>query len=330
MASAGYVAVHEAGTPSAALDTLERLDAAGRLPIRVYAMLSGRDPAQLADWTERGPLTRDGDDDPRLIVRAVKAYYDGSLGVRGARLVEDYSDRPGHRGVSGAGYGFNQDSIGQIVRAGFQAAIHAIGDAGSRETLDFIEGVYAEMPQARSQRHRIEHAQVVHPDDFPRFAALGIIASMEPPHAVEDMPWAEERLGPERILGAYAWRTLLELGVPLTFNSDNPGSDHDPFYGLHSAITRRSPALAPPGGWYPEQAVTPEEAVRAYTSGAAFASFLEDQTGVLAPGRWADITVMDVDPLRVGMGEVPEQILDGRVLLTVVGGEVAFEALPSG
>ena len=167
---------------------------------------------------------------------------------------------------------------------------------------------------------------MIHPDDFPRFAALGIIASMEPPHAVEDMPWAEERLGPERILGAYAWRTLLELGVPLTFNSDNPGSSHDPFYGLHSAITRRSPALAPAGGWYPGQAVTPEEAIRAYTSGAALASFLEAQTGVLAPGRWADITVMDVDPLQVGVGEAPEQILDGRILLTVVGGEVVYEA----
>jgi predicted amidohydrolase YtcJ len=149
---------------------------------------------------------------------------------------------------------------------------------------------------------------------------------MEPPHAVEDMPWAEDRVGPERIRGAYAWRTFLELSVPLTFNADNPGSDHSPFYGLHSAITRRNPALEPEGGWYPEQAVTPEEAVRAYTTGAAYAGFLEDRTGVLAPGRWADVTVLDVDPFRAGSGDTPEAILSGRVLLTVVGGNVVYEA----
>jgi predicted amidohydrolase YtcJ len=326
MAASGYVAVHEAGTPTGTMQALERLDAAGRLPIRVYALLSGRDPAQLAEWAERGPLVREGDADPRLFVRGVKAYYDGSLGVRGARMIEAYSDLPGHHGVSGEGYGFNQDSIAMMMGEGFQAAIHAIGDAGNRETLDFISGVYEATPAARALRNRVEHAQVVHPDDFERFVSLDVIASMEPPHAVEDMPWAEDRVGPERIRGAYAWRTLLERGVPLTFNSDNPGSSHDPFYGLHAAITRRNPALEPSGGWYAEQAVTPEEALRAYTSGAAYASFLEDRTGVLAPGRWADLTVLDVDPLRAGASDAPEAILAGRVLLTVSGGRVVYEA----
>jgi len=240
-------------------------------------------------------------------------------------MLEDYSDRPGHRGVSGAGYGFNQDSVAAIMRAGFQVGIHAIGDAGNRESLDFIEGVYADAPHVRDARNRIEHAQVVHPDDFQRWLEMDLVASMEPPHAVEDMPWAEDRVGPQRILGAYAWRTFLQLGVPLTFNADNPGSDHSPFYGMHSAITRRSPALDPPGGWYPEQNVTPEEAVRAYSSGAAYASHLEARTGILAPGRWADITVIDVDPFRAGTGDAPEAILDGRVMLTVVGGEVVYE-----
>jgi len=327
MAESGFVAVHEAGTPPGTMSALERLDAAGRLPIRVNAMLSGRDAAQLADWLERGTVTREGESDPRLFVRSVKAYYDGSLGVRGARMIEEYSDRPGHTGVSGAGYGFSQDSIGQMMAAGFQAAIHAIGDAGNRETLDFIEGVLAEAPGARGLRHRVEHAQVVHPDDFDRFASLDLVASMEPPHAAEDMPWAEDRVGPTRILGAYAWRTMLELGVPLTFNSDNPGSRHDPFYGLHSAVTRRTPAGEPAGGWYPAQAVTPEEAIRAYTSGAAYASFLEDHTGVLEPGRWADVTVMDIDPLRVGTSGTPERLLEGHIVLTVVGGQVMFDAL---
>lgn len=326
MARSGYVAVHEAGTPRATMEALERLDADGRLPLRFYAMLSGRDPALLADWLARGPVTGDGEADPRLFVRAVKAFYDGALGSRGARMIEDYSDMPGHRGVSGAGYGFNEDSIGAMMAAGFQACIHAIGDAGNRETLEFIERVFEETPEARSGRHRIEHAQVVHPDDFARFVELGLIASMEPPHAVEDMSWAEDRVGPERILGAYAWRTFRELGVPLAFNSDLPGSDHDPFYGLHSAITRRNPALEPPGGWHPEQRVTAEEAIRAYTSGGAYASFLEENTGVLAPGRWADITVLDTDPLRVGSSDRPEALFDAKVLLTVVGGRVVFEA----
>ena len=123
---------------------------------------------------------------------------------------------------------------------------------------------------------------------------------------------------------------MLELGVPLTFSSDLPGSDHDPFYGLHAAITRRNPALEPPGGWYPQQAVTPEEAVRAYTVGAAFAAFQEEETGVLAPGRWADLTVMDVNPFIAGSGDTPEAILDGQVLLTVVGGKVVFDGLTQG
>jgi predicted amidohydrolase YtcJ len=325
MARSGYVAVHEAGTAASTVAALERLDAAGQLPLRFYVMLSGRDPALLAEWIGRGPLTREGDDDPRLFVRSVKAYYDGSLGARGARMLEDYSDRPGYRGVSGTDYGFNQDSIAAMMEAGFQVGIHAIGDAGNRESLDFLERVYSVAPRAREARNRIEHAQIVHPDDFERFVHLDAVASMEPPHAVEDMPWAEDRVGPERILGAYAWRTFLRLGVPLTFNADNPGSDHAPFYGLHSAVTRRTPALEPPGGWHPEQAVTPEEAVRAYTTGAAYASHLEGRTGLLAPGRWADVTVMDVDPFQVGSGDAPEAILRGRVLLTVVGGEVVYE-----
>ncbi|MCA9737948.1 MAG: amidohydrolase family protein [Gemmatimonadota bacterium] len=330
MARSGYVAVHEAGTDAESLAALERLDAKGLLPLRFYAMLSGRDPALLADWLRRGPSTRAGESDPRLFVRSVKAYYDGSLGVRGARMLEDYSDQAGHRGVSGAGYGFNQDSVAAMLRAGFQVGIHAIGDAGNRESLDFLEGVYARYPEARNARNRIEHAQVVHPDDFSRFAELGLVASMQPPHAVEDMPWAEARIGPQRIGGAYAWRTFLERGVPLVFNADNPGSDHSPFYGLHSAVTRRTPDLQPYGGWYPEQAVTPEEAVRAYTTGAAWAAHLDSVTGVVAVGRWADLTVMDVDPFRVLRSEQPESILEGRILLTVVGGVVVYEGTSGG
>ena len=199
MARDGYTGVHEAGADSQLMAAFESLDAADTLPVRVYAILSAREAPLCEAWLLKGPLT-----DPAglLTVRSVKAYYDGSLGSRGARLIDDYSDLKGHRGVSGGNYGFDQALVARMMAAGFQVGIHAIGDAGNRETLDFIESVETTSPAARQNRNRVEHAQVVNPDDFARFAALDVIASMEPPHAVEDMPWAADRLGPERVKGA--------------------------------------------------------------------------------------------------------------------------------
>jgi hypothetical protein len=212
-----------------------------------------------------------------------------------------------------------------MMKAGFQVGIHAIGDAGNRETLDFLARIEREQASVRQNRNRIEHAQVVHPDDFARFAAQDVIASMEPPHAVEDKPWAGNRLGPERVKGAYAWRTFRRAGVRLIFNSDLTGSDHNIFYGLHSAITRRDKTLQPDGGWFPEQAMTPEEAVRGYSTWAAHAAFQERETGVLAAGRWADITVMDIDPLVVGSMR-PADLLKGTIRLTMMGGRITYQA----
>lgn len=321
MASDGYVTVHDAGLDAREMSILEELEAAGQLPIRVYAMLSLRDEPLMEEWITKGP---DSDAQSMLVTRAVKAFYDGALGSRGARLLADYADRPGHRGVSGDDYGFNEALTERAMQRGFQLAIHAIGDAGNREALDILERMFAAHPQAAGRRHRIEHAQVLHPDDIPRFAELGVIASMEPPHAMEDKAWAEERLGAERITGAYAWRSLLERGARLTFNSDNPGSDHDIFYGLHSAITRQDKAHQPEGGWHPEQAVTADEAVRAYTKWSAYAGFRDDETGVIAPGRWADLTVMDVDPFVLSE-QSPGDLLQGRILMTVVAGRIVHE-----
>jgi len=321
MAKSGYVAVHEAGVGQEQMQTLEDLYLDNELPIRVYAMLNAREENLLRTWLKRRPFVPE---DKMLIVRAVKAYYDGALGSRGARLLEDYSDTPGHRGVSGETYGFDQKLVAEMIHAGFQVGIHAIGDAGIRETLDFFERISADDPGAAAMRHRIEHSQVIHPDDFQRFAKLGIIASMQPPHAVEDKAWAEDRLGPERIKGAYAWRTLRKAGVRLIFNSDLTGSDHSVFYGLHSAITRRSKDLQPPNGWFPEQALTTEEAVRAYTVWPAYAAFLEDETGTLAPGKWADITVLSIDPHNFNMANAHE-LFSGKVLYTIVAGEVVYE-----
>jgi predicted amidohydrolase YtcJ len=321
MAEDGYTAVHEAGVGSAAMRAFENLAAERRMPLRVYVMLSARDSELSRQWLEWGPDT-DGND--KLITRAVKAYYDAALGSRGARLLEDYTDMPGHRGVSGEEYGFNEELVSEMMAAGFQVAIHAIGDAGNRETLDFIDRVYSVHPNAKQYRHRIEHAQVVHPDDFRRFAEYDLIASVQPPHAMEDKAWALQRLGPERVLGAYAWRTFRQTGAKLAFSSDLPGSDHDIFYGLVAAMARQDKLGEPEGGWYPNERMTPEEAVRGYTSWAAYSAFLEDTVGTIAPGMWADITVMDVDPLTLGHTD-PLRLLDGRILMTIVAGEIIYE-----
>jgi len=320
MAQDGYVAVHEAGVTEQQMRVLQALEAEGALPLRFYAMLSLREPKLIEEWIERGPT-----EDPTrmLVARAVKAYFDGALGSRGARLLADYSDQPGHRGISGAGYAFDQDLARRVVERGFQIAIHAIGDAGNRATLDLIESAQA----SNTERHRIEHAQVIHPDDLSRFRELGVIASMQPPHAVEDKTWAEARLGSERVKGAYAWRALLDDGASVIFNADNPGSDHSIFYGLHAAVTRRDKTLQPSEGWYADQALSMGETLRAYTAWAAHASFSENHTGRLEPGRWADLTVLDIDPFEVAEND-PAELLKGNVLMTIVNGEVLHNALP--
>jgi predicted amidohydrolase YtcJ len=323
MAESGYVAVHEAGADARLLKALRELDAEGRLPVRVSAMLAARDPALCREWLARGP---EGEGGRMLATRSVKAFYDGALGSRGAWLLEDYSDRPRHRGLGGEAFGFERGLLAEMAKRGFQLAIHAIGDAGNREALDFIEALSAGDPRARDRRHRIEHAQVLDPQEIPRFARLGVIASMEPAHCVEDKAWAEARLGPRRAKGAYAWRSLRRAGARLALNSDLAGSDHDIFYGLHSAVTRRDKQLQPAGGWYPDQRLTPEEALRGYTSWNAYAAFQEDQTGAIAPGRWADLTVLDTDPLAVGEDD-PARLLRGRVLMTIVGGQVRRDLL---
>jgi predicted amidohydrolase YtcJ len=320
MAESGYTSIHEAGSDRRYQEAFERLEAEGRLPLRVYSMLAARDPELCEEWLRKGP---DSDSESMLRTRSVKAFYDAALGSRGARMIEDYSDLPGHRGVSGADYGFDQDLVARMMAAGFQAEVHAIGDAGNREALDFFERVLSENPEARRLRNKIVHAQVVHPDDFQRFAELGVAASMQPPHAVEDMDWAEDRVGPDRIKGAYAWRTMRRAGVQLLFNSDLPGSDWDIFYGLHAAITRRDKALQPVGGWYPGQVLTPEEAIRGYTAWGARAEFLDDVTGVIRVGMQGDLTILSIDPFVVGNTE-PDRLLDGRIEATVVGGNVVY------
>lgn len=321
MAADGYVTVHDAGLHADEMRILQQLEDEGALPIRVYAMVSVRDEALAREWLQRGP---DTDSDSLLVTRSVKAFYDGALGSRGARMLEDYSDLPGHRGISGDEYAFDQALTAQMMAAGFQVGIHAIGDAGNRETLQFIQRVVEQYPAAGGGRHRIEHAQIIHPLDLPLLGDLRIIASMQPPHAVEDKAWAELRVGPERIRYGYAWRSMRKEGAMVVFSADNPGSDHSIFYGLHGAVTRRDKQRQPDGGWYPDEALNIDETLRAYTRWSAFAGFREKETGVVKEGRWADLTVMDIDPFVLSQTN-PGALLDGQVLMTVVDGKVVYQ-----
>jgi len=322
IAEAGYVTAHHAGVYADYMPAYEAMASEGMLPVRVEVMLAARPENQtlLEAWIERGPTELD---ERFLQVRGVKAYYDGSLGSRGAKMLEDYSDQPGHRGVSGSEYGFPEALVAAAIGAGFQVGVHAIGDAGNRAVLDFYQRVLPDHPH-NAAHHRIEHAQIVHPDDFERFGRLQLVASMEPGHAVEDSPWAEDRVGPERIRGGYAWRSLLRAGAGLIFNSDLAGTDFDFFYGLHCAVTRTDRDGNPPGGWYPEQAVTVEEALRAYTIWPARASGKAALTGTLETGKWADVTVLSIDPLAVTDAA---ELLAGKALLTIVGGRIVFNGL---
>jgi len=320
MAADGYVTVHDAGLHSSEMRVLEQLEEEGKLPIRVYAMLSLRDEALAREWLQRGP---DTDADSMLVTRSVKAFFDGALGSRGARLLDDYSDMPGHRGVSGDEYGFDAQLTAAMMAAGFQVGIHAIGDAANRETLRFLAEVGADNAAIRNGRHRIEHAQVLHPLDLPKLGEYQVIASMQPTHAVEDKAWAEQRLGPDRILGAYAWRSLRNNGAMVVFSSDNPGSDHSIFYGLHAALTRRDKQAQPLGGWYPKEVFNIDEALRAYTRWSAFAGFREQETGIIAVGRWADLTVMDIDPFVLSQAR-PAAILGGQIEMTLVAGKIVY------
>ncbi len=206
LAAAGYVSVHEAGADAALLSTLEQAHQNGQLSMPVYTMLAARDPEVMKSWANRRPVTDPG----HLVIRSVKAFYDGAMGSRGALFLEDYSDRPGHRGIGGADYGFDRDRMAAMMRAGFQVVIHAIGDRANREALDFFQSVITASPEAKSTRPRIEHAQVVNPADLQRFASLGVIASMQPSHAVEDMPWAEDAHRPR----AHQRRVRLALAPP--------------------------------------------------------------------------------------------------------------------
>jgi len=288
-----------------------------RLSAEAYAALYDGDGAALAWLCENGPYRHAGG---RLQMRAVKLYIDGALGSRGAALLEDYSDDPGNRGLLLLQPAQLLEVAGRARGCGVQVATHAIGDRGNRVVLDAYQALLAgQDPEAL--RWRIEHAQVLAPEDLPRLAALGAIASMQPTHATSDMPWAQDRVGPLRIVGAYAWRQLRDSGARLALGSDFPVESVDPRLGLHAAATRADREGHPAGGWLPQEKLTAWEALRGFTRDAAWAGFAEDEVGTLAPGMRADFVLLDRDPLAVPPADLPAL----QVLATWVDGRPVYQ-----
>jgi hypothetical protein len=310
IAAAGLTEMHDAGIDAATIKAVQELIDENRFPIRVYAMLSDND-ALIQQWFARGPLVDYGG---RLTVRAVKLYVDGALGSRGAALLAPYSDDPGNSGLMVSRPEHIQDVARRGRAAGFQINTHAIGDRGVRSSID----AYAAAGVTPKDRFRIEHLQVISLDDVPRLGRHGIIASMQPTHATSDMYWAEARVGPERIRGAYAWRTILDAGGRLALGSDFPVEDVNPFFGIYAAVTRQDQKQWPEGGWRPSERLTLAEAIRGFTSDAAFAAFEEKSRGTIEPGKLADLTIVEGDLFAAPQSD----LFRTKVRYTVVGGAI--------
>jgi len=312
----GLTLVGDAGIGRETWDAYQALLARGAFPIRINAMASV--PGDLADeLLARGPQSGD-----RLMLRALKVVADGALGSRGALLSADYSDQAGHRGLET----FPFDSLERVaVRArakGLQVRVHCIGDLANTRTLDAFERAFGGRPRP-ALRWAVEHAQVVRPGDLRRFARLGVVASMQATHATSDGPWAERRLGPERVKWSYAWRQFLDAGARFADGSDFPVESVNPMLGLYAAITRCDLAgELPAGGWRPEERLTPGEALESFTIWGAWLAFRDRDLGSLEVGKQADFIVVDHDPVLGAPAEIPKT----RVLRTVVAGETVYEA----
>lgn len=318
MAGVGMTGVSDAGIDVATFNRYKRFAEAGKLTTRINAMIGGTGKDFDAIGKD-GPLLGYGHD--FLSVRSVKLYADGALGSRGAAMLMPYSDDAKNSGLLFSKPDEMTAMISKVFAHGYQVCVHAIGDKGNREVLDSFAAAYTNYPAAKALRNRIEHAQVVSLDDIPRFVDLDLIASMQPTHATSDMNMAEDRVGHERIKGAYAWRSFLKQGTRIAGGSDFPVESPNPFFGLHAAVTRQDHDGHPPGGWYPKQAMTVTEALRAFTLDAAYAAHQEDTQGTLEPGKWADFILIDQDIFKID----PARIWKTRVLQTWVAGKSVYQ-----
>lgn len=313
----GLTGVHDAGVGRAVIDAYEELAREGKYDLRNYVMVAN-DDAAIDYYLQRG--VQNGLHDSRLWIKAIKISADGALGSRGAALLEPYSDDPKNSGLALVPPGRVKNVAVKALRSGFQLNVHAIGDRANRTVLDEFEQALTEAPVA-DHRFRVEHAQIIHPDDIPRFAKLGVIPSMQASHQTSDMYWAVNRLGPTRILGGYAWRSLLNTGVIIPNGSDFPVEKVNPLISFAASVSRQDARGWPAGGWFPEQRMTREEALKSITLWPAFAAFMEKEVGSLEPGKLADFVVLDVDIMRVP----PELILQADVLATYLAGKAVYQ-----
>ncbi|MDA0679948.1 MAG: amidohydrolase [Proteobacteria bacterium] len=314
LTSLGLTSVHDAGIDISEAEVYMSMADNGEIPMRIYAMMW--EAGENLDAIGK-PIIGYAND--RLDIRSVKLMSDGALGSRGAAMIDPYEDDTENRGLRM----YTQDDVNAKVKKandlGFQVGIHAIGDFGNRQSLDAFEYSQGRMPSPL--RNRVEHAQIIALDDIPRFAELGVIASMQATHATSDMNMAEDRIGSERLKGAYAWRKLLESGAVIANGSDFPVEFANPMHGMYASIARKSRAGLPDGGWHIEEGLTREETLHSFTLAAAYAALQEDRLGSLEPGKWADFIVVDRDFFKIPDAEID----DIQVLQTWVGGKLVYE-----
>ncbi len=317
--SKGIASFHDAGADFATIDFFKEMAEAGKLPVRLYAMVRRETNEAMDEKLEQYKMTNAYDG--HLTVRSIKRQIDGALGPHGAWLLEPYADLSSTSGLVLEPVDDIAKTAEIAVKLGFQVNTHAIGDRANRETLDIYEKAFAEAGNGgKDLRWRIEHAQHIHPDDVPRFAKLGVIASMQGIHCTSDGPWVLKRLGEERArTGAYVWRDLIASGAIVTNGTDVPVEDADPIASFYASVSRM---MADGTAFFPEQAMTREEALKSYTLDNAYAAFEEDVKGSITPGKYADITVLSKDILTVPAEEIPQ----AKVVYTIVGGKVLYRA----
>ena len=319
-ASAGLTAVQDAGADSSDIELYKRFAEQNLLTARIYVMLDGSIPGLLSDYFHSGPQRNLYNH--FLNISSVKIYADGALGSRGAALLQPYDDAPDQMGLLVTDPDTILSITARALKAGFQVCTHAIGDRGNRIVLDAYEkAMLRTQTYGLDKRLRIEHAQVVEEKDFKRFAKLGMVASMQPTHCTSDMYWAVERVGRERILGAYAWQTFLKQGTLVAGGSDAPVESYNPLWGIFAAVTRQDQKGYPDHGWYPDQRMSEIQALKAFTQWAAYAAFEESDRGTIKPGQRADLTILD----RPITDTDPLNILEARVLMTIVDGRLVFK-----
>jgi predicted amidohydrolase YtcJ len=314
--SLGITSVHDAGVTKLDLEIYLNRVERGKLPIRIYGMLDGSS-SELYHWLNKGTFQSSHD---FLSINSVKLYSDGALGSRGAALLAPYSDDIDNKGLLLTKPQKLDQLVEDILNKGFQVNVHAIGDRGNRLVLDAIEKAYKNVG-GRKLRNRIEHSQIVSLDDIPRFKQLDMIASIQPVFATSDMNMAGDRLGDERLKGAYAWKKFIQQGTIIASGSDFPVELANPFYGLHAAITRQDRNNRPEGGWLPGEKITPTQALTSFTLNAAFAAHQEKSLGSLEKGKWADFILIDRDVINGN----PQEIWKTNVLQTWIAGELRYE-----